>query len=108
MKKLLSVLVLSLALVMIFGTCAFANNTIKFGFDLGGTHTQSVAGFSIDDDVNPGISLGYEYTMKPNNHLEYGAGIEYQPDRSIKDYDSVKFSFVPIYLTFRTLNKQKI
>jgi hypothetical protein len=94
LKKSLLIVSLSFVLILLIGTCAMADSTLKFSYDLAGTDKFS-AYSSIDLDTETGLSIGYEYT-KPNDKLEYGFGLEYQLNRKIKDTEA-EFNFIPIY-----------
>lgn len=94
MRKLLLMVSLSLILVLLTGACVLADSTIKVGYQFNGLY--SVNG-GITSDINPGATVGYEFTMKGEN-VEYGAGVEYQFEKDWKfTLNEQKFYFIPVF-----------
>jgi hypothetical protein len=92
MKKLFSVLAVSIILVLILASGVLAMNSVQLGYEFNGS--QKVNNSTVDTDS--GISLGYQYTMM-TKELEYGAGIQYQLPRSLENNSKAKFNFIPVY-----------
>ena len=96
MKKMFFVLVLSILLVFVVGTSAFATMMLKAGMDLAGTNTLKALGVSLENDTNIGISISGEYLTEMGDNLKIGGGIEYQMKR--KNEGAQKgFNYIPIY-----------
>ena len=72
---------------------------LKFGADFLGKHEISGLGLSGSEDVETGISPGFEmyFNVKSDNaQLAGGFGIEYQVQRRQVKHDG-NFNFIPIY-----------
>lgn len=94
MKKLLVVVSLSLALVLALSSFAMADSVIKAGYDFSG-NVKGSNNVDTERDTDAGATLGYEYLF-PQDQLEYGIGVQYQFERTVKD-TNYKFNFIPVY-----------
>ena len=94
MRKILIPILTAFVLILATGACAFADNTLKVGYQFNGLYNDGVES---NTAVDPSITVGYEYTAKGEN-VEYGAGFEYQFDKNLKNIKTAqKFYFIPVY-----------
>ena len=98
MKKLTVMFVLALFLCILFSTQTLADHTVKFSYDFNGSYHIDDNAKSNAQDVKPGFSVGYEYTVT-NGAYEYGIGLEYQFTREIEGNTGAQFYSIPLYGT---------
>ncbi len=74
--------------------------TVKFGYDLSGTHEVSAFGITVEEDVESGISVGGEFLFHANPNIDFGIGLSHQLERSFEDVPA-EFQFTSLYGTVR-------
>lgn len=83
MNKNFLILVISLLLTLSCSSVALATNKIMISYDMGGEYEKTHGFFHqhmhthTPNDVDPGFSIGYEYTHKIRR-VEFGCGLETQ------------------------------
>ena len=96
MKKQIIVLSMTLLLFLVTVNYAFAEATIKFGFDTSGDHEVSALGVSASEDVEDSVSASFEGVEFINNNFGIGGGITIQAPRSQERFQG-DFYFIPVY-----------
>lgn len=102
MKKVfLSITVLSL-LMFVFSSLTLAANKVTISYDMEGEYEKTHDLFHQHKhshapmDVEPGFSIGYEYTHKVRR-VELGGGLETQLNRSLAENKDCEFNFTQLY-----------
>jgi hypothetical protein len=99
MKKGFFMTTLTLAFVLIFGSCALAEGVLQFGYSFNDRLTVDWNGTKITTDVKPGFDFSFELTTDGNNGFVSGFGVDYQLAKTLKDGD-LKFQYIPVYGVF--------
>jgi hypothetical protein len=100
MKKgfVISILTLTLLLLVTTYVCAETESAILFGYDWRDQLSSSSAGDKTTNDVDPGMTFTYEFTVGESG-LKNGFGFQYQMEKagSEEDGDELNFQFLPVY-----------
>lgn len=99
MKKIFSLLILPIVLILTFSTLAMAENVLRLGFDLNGTIRETYSSYTLGSaDVNSGFTIGYEYVNFINDTFGWGVGVEFPMERSLVTNSAATFNCTPIYV----------
>lgn len=107
MKKQIVSLILAFLLVLFTVSYAFAEGTLKLGFDTSGDHEVSFLGITGSEDVEDSFSASFEFVGAINDNFGIGGGFTWQSPRSQEKYPG-DFYFIPFYglIKIRSASKE--